>query len=164
MPLRYMGYLMGYYTSEFVFTATSFNEPRVNANEATGERKSIDVRVIDDEKAEILLAIVGLSSYAVPDFINVFGDLRVFDNLAAASNVSHDRAPDLRFDVLRENCVRRAAHIRQSNVIGPGTAGKDNGYRGKQQHGAFDEQFDQRQVLIQQGLSSPTPFASFCST
>jgi hypothetical protein len=136
----------------------------VDANVATGECKGVDVRVIDNEKGEILLAIVGLSSYAVPDFIDVLGDLRVFDNHTAASNVSHDRAPDLRFGVLRENSVSRAAHIRQSNVISPGTAGKDNGYRGKQQQGAIDEQFDQWQVLIRQGLSFPTPFASFCST
>ena len=51
--------------------------------------------IVDDEKREVMIAFIGLRDDATADFIDVFGDERIFDHLAAAPNIAHDHAPDL---------------------------------------------------------------------
>ena len=75
MSLRDVCYFMGQYTSEFVFVATCFDEPCMDSNVAARECESVDVRIIDNKKSELVITIVGLSGDTVPNFVYVFGDL-----------------------------------------------------------------------------------------
>jgi hypothetical protein len=104
----------------------------MHADVAAGQGKGINVRVIDHEERECVSAVIGLGGYAMTDVVDVFGDLRIFNHLAAAPNVSHDCAADLRFGTLCQDSVGGASHIRQSNVIRTSTARKNDGYRGEQ--------------------------------
>jgi hypothetical protein len=50
-------------------------------------------------------------SFAVADFVDVLGDLRIFDELAARANAAHDRLADARLFRLRQDRIRGTADV-----------------------------------------------------
>ena len=111
VPLGDVRDFMSEDTGELVLIAGRFDEPGVYADVTAGQRKCVDTRVVDDKESEIVVALVGLCGDAMPDLVDVFGDLRVFDNLAAAANILHDRAADLCLGRFGQQGVGRAAHV-----------------------------------------------------
>lgn len=63
----------------------------------------------------------------MPDFIDVFVDLRIFNDLPAKTDAAHDRPAYLRLKGLSQYGVGGAAHIGNLNIIGARTTDKHNG-------------------------------------
>jgi hypothetical protein len=119
----------------------------MNADVAAGKGERIDAWVINHKEREIMIAIIRLCRNAVADFIDVLGELWVFDDLSAEADIAHDRPPDLGFGRFVQNRVGRAAHVRYLNVIGTGTAYKHNGCNSDEGQGALGKIDDQQKLL-----------------
>ena len=137
MALCHMGNLVRDHAREFILAAGGLDQPGVYTDIAAGQGKCVDVRVVHDEEREGVIAIVGLRRDAMPDVIDVLGNLSVFDDGAAQANIAHDLPPDLRLDRLREDSIRRAAHVGQLDVVRAGAAHEYHGGHGKQYERAF---------------------------
>ena len=81
---------------QFVLVTGRLEKPRVHTDEAAGQGKGIDIRIVDDEEREALAAVIGLCSDSATDFVNVLGHQRVFDNRAGLADLRHDRAAEPR--------------------------------------------------------------------
>ena len=120
----------------------------MDADEAAGQREGVDRGIVDDEEREFVRTIaVRLRRQPVADFVDVLGDLRIFDDLTAEPNIAHDRAPDLRFCRLGQNRVGGAAHIGYLYVIGTRATRKYECRDGNEQQGTFEKGVDQQQLL-----------------
>jgi hypothetical protein len=113
MPLRDVRDFVREHPGQLVFASRCFEEARMHADVAAGQGKGINVRVIDHEERECVSAVIGLGGYAMTDVVDVFGDLRVFDQLSAGADLMHDRTADLCLGTLRQGGVRRAAEVGQ---------------------------------------------------
>ena len=90
-----MGDFVGDDAGELVFVPGGLDQAGVHTDITAGEGERIDVRVVDDEERELVVAVVCLRGQTVPDVIDVLGDLRIFDDDAAGTDVAHDRPADL---------------------------------------------------------------------
>jgi hypothetical protein len=114
VPLGHVRDLVRKDTGEFVFIASCIEEPGVNTNESTWQREGIDRRVVDNEEREFVITVeICLSSNSMTNVVNVLRDLRIFDQLSTGANLAHDGATKLRFIVLGQYGIGRAAQIRQ---------------------------------------------------
>ena len=101
VTLRYVRNLMRDDASQLVLVSCCLDQAGVHTDVAPGQGEGVDARLIDNKKGELVIAIVGVSGDPVADVGDVFVDLGVFDEHAAASNLLHDLAADLRLDGLR---------------------------------------------------------------
>ena len=155
---------MSQYACKLILIARRLDQARMNADITAWQRERVDMRIINNKKSELLFALISLRGDAVPDLVNVLGNLRVLDHRATATDVPHDGPANLRFSCLCKNRVGRTAHVRQPDVIRTGATDKHHGgYRDKEQ-GTFEALDNQRQVLEMLGLLIPTRIVSLCST
>ena len=87
VPLRDVRDLVGQHAGEFVFIAGRIDQAGMHTDVAAGQGEGIDIGIVDDEEREALAAVVGLRGNAVAHFVDVLGDLRVFDDPPAKANL-----------------------------------------------------------------------------
>jgi len=97
MALRDVRDLVRQYAGQLVFVARGIDQTGVNADISAGQGEGVDPGVINDKEREFMIPVVGLCGNAVAYFVDVLGDLRIFDQLPAHANAAHDCAPDLGF-------------------------------------------------------------------
>ena len=126
MALRYVRDLMGQHAREFVLAASGFEQSGVYADIATREGERVYPVILDNEECEVVIAFIGLGGDLVANFIDVFVDQRVLDDLAAIADIAHDRTANLRFVILGEHSVCRTTHVRELYIVSAGTADENN--------------------------------------
>ncbi len=131
MALRDMRDFVGDDAGELIFVPGCIDQAGMNTDIASGHGKGIDTRVVHDEECEFVVAFVGLRRQAVADVIDVLGNLRVFDHLAAHANTAHDCTPDLRLLGLVQHGIGRAAHVGDVDIVRTGAAYEHGGRNGK---------------------------------
>ena len=137
MTLCYVCNFVRQNASELVFVASCFEQAGVNANVTARQGERVNSVILDDEESEVAIAVIGLRSDFIADFIDIFVDQWVLDNQATFANVAHDRAPDLCFIIRRKNGVSRATHVRKFDVVCTSAADKYNGGGDNRQQGRF---------------------------
>ena len=120
VALRDVRDLVRQYASQLVFVARGIDQAGVNTDISAGQGEGVDPGVINDKEREFMIPVVGLCGNAVANFVDVLGNLRIFDQLPAHPNAAHDCAPDLGFLRLIEDRIGRAAHIRDLDIIRAG--------------------------------------------
>jgi len=155
---------MSQYASQLVFVARGIDKTGVDADIPTGQGEGIDPGIINDKERELMIPVVGLRGDAVAYFVDVLGDLRIFDELPAHTNASHDGPPDLGFLRLIEDRIGRAAHIRDLDIVRACTADEYDSRYSEQRERAFDEITNQQKISKLQDPTNGTLFLSVCST
>ena len=109
------------HTCKLVLIARGIDQARMHADVPSREGKCVDSWIINHEKREFMLTVICLGSDAMTDFVNVFVDLWIFNDLTTASNVAHYCPANLRFRRFAENRVGRTAQVRNLNIVCTGT-------------------------------------------
>jgi hypothetical protein len=95
MPVvGYVGDFVCEHARELVLVARCAHQPRVQADEAAGEREGIDVGVPDHEEREAVRALVRLAREALAQGLHVLDDLRILDDLALLAQAAQDHQTD----------------------------------------------------------------------
>ena len=97
---------------EFIFVACGVQQPRVYTNVATRQRERVDIRIVDNEKSEILAAVVGLRGNPAADFVDVLGYQWILYHSAGGAYLCHDRTANLRLIRFRQYGIGRTSHVR----------------------------------------------------
>jgi hypothetical protein len=103
---------------QLVFVSRCLEQGGMHADVTAGQREGVDVGIVDHEERERVFAVIGICGDAVTDFVHVFGNLRIFDQLAAGANIAHDRLAYSSLFRFRQDGIGRAAYVRQVD-LGP---------------------------------------------
>ena len=101
------------------------------------QSEGIDSVVVNDKESKVVITVIGLGGDFAADFVDVFVDQRVFYNLTAVADVSHDGSTNLRFLIRVENRISRAAHVGELDFICAGPADEHDRRECKGQQGRF---------------------------
>ena len=129
------------HTREFILAASRFEQACVYSNVTTGQGECIYAVILNDEKSEIVITIIGLCGDFIANFIDVFVDQWVLDHQATIANIAHDRAPNAGLIVRRKNGIRGAAHVRKLYVVCTSAADKYDGCGEDREESRFEFEF-----------------------
>ncbi len=118
VPLRDVGRLVGEDARQLILTAGCEHEAAVDRDEAARPRPGIDLGVAYDEIVELVLALLGMAGEPVAEFLDVFADLRILEDLAGVAHAADDHQADAVFVIQGNGRIRGAAQFRQFLICG----------------------------------------------